>query len=66
MLKFTWWALRGGSRPFKAASGTGANISQPGSLFLQPVLGIEPGPPKWFANTLTVRPWRRSWRCDEM
>ena len=24
------------------------------------MLEIEPGPPKWFANALTVRPWRRS------
>ena len=48
------------SQPFKAASGTEANISQPGSLSLQPVLEIEPGPPIWFANALTVRPWRRS------
>ena len=48
------------SQPFKATSGTGANISQPCSFSLQPALGIEPGPPKWFANALSVRPWRRS------
>ena len=43
-----------------AASGTGANISQAGSLSLQPALyWIEPGPPQWFANALTVRPRRR-------
>ena len=41
-----------------AASGTGANISHPGYLCLQPVLRIEPGSPKWF--DITVRPWRRS------
>ena len=29
--------------------------------FLQPgVLVIEPGPPKWFSNALSARPWRRS------
>ena len=37
----------------------GANISQP--LFSsQLVLAIEPGPPKWFANALSARPWTRS------
>ena len=25
-----------------------------------PALGIEPGPPKWLANALSVWPWRRS------
>ena len=48
------------SQPFKAASGTGANTSQSGSLSLQPVLGIEPGAPKWFANALSALPWRLS------
>ena len=54
------WSFTCSSQIFKATSGIGANISQPGSLLQPAVLGIEPWPSEMFANALTARPWRRS------
>ena len=57
--RLKWSLTAADSLPFKGNIRHGSRIFL-GLLSLQPVLGIESGPPKWFANAFSARPWRRA------